>query len=228
MKCSDCGSLNIDFSDALTVCMDCGDVLNETHVVSEVQFEKTNNGINAVGQFLSSDSQANFKNLGSTFMRCMKQPHREITQLQARNDIQVLSNILNLKPQTLENACTYYNLALKNQYVQGRKKSMLYGASIYTACRLDGTMHMLSDVADASNVDVLKMGKTYLKMKKLLALNIPDLDPSIFLLRFVHSLDFRDKTNTVFKTAMRILQVMKKNWITTGKIINETIICYTL
>ncbi|VVC32703.1 Transcription factor TFIIB,Cyclin-like,Transcription factor TFIIB, cyclin-like domain,Brf1 [Cinara cedri] len=218
MKCSDCGSLNLDSSDGPTVCMDCGGVMDESHIVSEVQFEETEHGSRAVGQFLSSDSQAaNFHNFGSAFHHGMKQPSREMTQAKARRGIQVLSNSLNLSPQTLENACVYYNMALKRHFTRGRKNALIYAASVYIACRMEGTMHMLLDVADASEVNAFELGKTYLRMMQTLTLSVPSLDPSIFLMRFVNSLDFGDKTHVVYTTAMRLLQRMMRDSIHTGR-----------
>lgn len=221
MKCSDCGSLNLDSSDGPTVCMDCGGVMDESHIVSEVQFEETDHGSRAVGQFLSSDSQAaNFHNFGSAFHHGMKQPSREMTQAKARRGIQVLSNSLNLSPQTLENACVYYNMALKRHFTRGRKNALIYAASVYIACRMEGTMHMLLDVADASEVNAFELGKTYLRMMQTLTLTVPSLDPSIFLMRFVNSLDFGDKTHVVYTTAMRLLQRMMRDSIHTGNTIH--------
>lgn len=222
MKCSDCGSLNLDSSDGPTVCMDCGGVMDESHIVSEIQFEETDHGSRAVGQFLSSDSQAaNFHNFGSAFHHGMKQPSREMTQAKARRGIQVLSNSLHLNPQTLENACVYYNMALKRHFTRGRKNALIYAASVYIACRMEGTMHLLLDVADASEVNAFELGKTYLRMMQTLTLTVPSLDPSIFLMRFVNSLDFGDKTHIVYTTAMRLLQRMMRDSIHTGKIIHK-------
>jgi len=150
----------------------------------------------------------------------MKQPSREMTQAKARRGIQVLSNSLNLSPQTLENACVYYNMALKRHFTRGRKNALIYAASVYIACRMEGTMHMLLDVADASEVNAFELGKTYLRMMQTLTLTVPSLDPSIFLMRFVNSLDFGDKTHIVYTTAMRLLQRMMRDSIHTGKFIN--------
>jgi transcription factor IIIB subunit 2 len=198
--------------------MDCGGVMDESHIVSEVQFEETDHGSRAVGQFLSSESQAaNFHNFGSAFHHGMKQPSREMTQAKARRGIQVLSNSLNLSPQTLENACVYYNMALKRHFTRGRKNALIYAASVYIACRMEGTMHMLLDVADASEVNAFELGKTYLRMMQTLTLTVPSLDPSIFLMRFVNSLDFGDKTHIVYTTAMRLLQRMMRDSIHTGR-----------
>ncbi|XP_050524538.1 transcription factor IIIB 90 kDa subunit [Daktulosphaira vitifoliae] len=218
MKCTDCGSLHLDSSDGPTVCMDCGGVMDESNIVSDVQFEETDRGCRAVGQFLSSESQAaNFHNFGSAFHHGMKQPSREMTQAKARRGIQILSNSLNLSHQTLENACVYYNMALKRHFTRGRKNALIYAASVYIACRMEGTMHLLLDVADASEVNAFELGKTYLRMMQTLSLTVPSLDPSIFLMRFVNSLDFGDKTHIVYTTAMRLLQRMMRDSIHTGR-----------
>lgn len=43
------------------------------------------------------------------------------------------------------------------------------------------------------------------------------LDPCLFVERFASQLDFEEKTTIVATTAMRLLQRMKKDWISTGR-----------
>lgn len=42
-------------------------------------------------------------------------------------------------------------------------------------------------------------------------------DPCLLVERFARQLDFEDKTTEVATTAMRLLQRMKRDWISTGR-----------
>ena len=56
--CSSCGGSDIDFDQARgdAVCMDCGSVLEDNIIVSEVQFQENSiGGTSAIGQFVSSE-----------------------------------------------------------------------------------------------------------------------------------------------------------------------------
>lgn len=43
------------------------------------------------------------------------------------------------------------------------------------------------------------------------------IDPSIFIHRFVSKLEFEGKSHQVALTALRLMQSMKRAWITTGR-----------
>lgn len=59
VKCKNCGSSEIEVDSARgdAVCTNCGSVLEDNIIVSEVQFEEAHGASNAVGQFVSSDSK---------------------------------------------------------------------------------------------------------------------------------------------------------------------------
>jgi transcription factor IIIB 90 kDa subunit len=59
-KCKNCGSSDIEVDSARgdAVCTNCGSVLEDNIIVSEVQFEENAHGSSsAVGQFVSADSK---------------------------------------------------------------------------------------------------------------------------------------------------------------------------
>lgn len=56
--CSNCGGSDIDFdpSRGNAVCINCGSVLEDNIIVSEVQFQENSiGGTSAIGQFVSSE-----------------------------------------------------------------------------------------------------------------------------------------------------------------------------
>ena len=60
LKCKSCGSTDIDCdpSRADAVCTNCGNVLESSIIVSDIQFEENaHGGSSAIGTFVSSDSK---------------------------------------------------------------------------------------------------------------------------------------------------------------------------
>ena len=50
-----------------------------------------------------------------------------------------------------------------------------------------------------------------------LCINIPAMDPCLYVMRFAHKLEFGDKTHQVSMTALRLVSRMKKDWIHFGR-----------
>lgn len=58
MKCIDCGSNDIDFSNASTSCRNCGYVLEESQIVSDVTFaENSAGGAVVQGSYVSNEQR---------------------------------------------------------------------------------------------------------------------------------------------------------------------------
>lgn len=94
--CQSCGGTNVevDSSRGIAVCTDCGVVLEENCIVSEVQFEENAyGGASAIGQFLSSESQG-----GTGFMNAYRggngKQSREITMRRAKERISLMGQQL--------------------------------------------------------------------------------------------------------------------------------------
>ena len=58
-----------------------------------------------------------------------------------------------------------------------------------------------------------ELGRTYLRLSQALCINIPAMDPCLYVMRFAHKLEFGDKTHDVSMTALRLVSRMKKDWI---------------
>lgn len=76
---------------------------------------------------------------------------------------------------------------------------------------------MLIDFSDILQTNLYVLGSLYLKLVRLLDLDIPIIDPSLFIPRFCAKLDFKDKASVISQTALRILQSMRRNWIHIGR-----------
>lgn len=76
---------------------------------------------------------------------------------------------------------------------------------------------MLIDFSDIMQIDVYELGRTYLRLSQALCINIPAMDPCLYVMRFAHKLEFDDKTHEVSMTALRLVSRMKKDWIHFGR-----------
>jgi len=94
--CQNCGGTDIDVDPArgIAVCTNCGVVLEENCIVSEVQFEENAyGGASAIGQFVSNDNQG-----GTGFINSYRGGNgklsREITLKRAREKITTMGQQL--------------------------------------------------------------------------------------------------------------------------------------
>jgi transcription factor IIIB subunit 2 len=88
---------------------------------------------------------------------------------------------------------------------------------LYVKCREDKSPHMLIDFSDALSVNVFTLGACFLKFCRLLNIETPLIDPSLYIHRFAGRLDLSTKTATVAQAALRIVARMKRDWIITGR-----------
>ncbi|BHF71662.1 transcription factor TFIIIB subunit brf1 [Sparganum proliferum] len=135
----------------------------------------------------------------------------------ARRRIETICGQLRLGPDVAVSAFRYYQSALFRGLTRGRNAMQLSAACIYVAARQLRVNLMLLDLSDAVAINVFQVGRTYVDLKRKLNLSLPEIDPCLFVERFASQLDFENKTAAVATTAMRLLQRMKKDWISTGR-----------
>lgn len=223
--CPHCGSASIETDAARgdAVCTDCGAVLETSLIVSDIQFEENaHGGSNAIGQFVSADQKGGgglgLSSLGGRgHISGVGRESREITLRNARNKIRALGQQLALRQDRIEMAFNFFRMALSRNLTRGRKSTHVIAACVYITCRTEGTSHMLIDFSDILQIDVYELGRTYLKLSQELCINIPAMDPCLYVMRFAHKLEFGDKTHEVSMTALRLVSRMKKDWIHFGR-----------
>ncbi|KAF5294970.1 hypothetical protein FQR65_LT10613 [Abscondita terminalis] len=219
-KCKNCGSLDIEVDPARgdAVCTNCGSVLEDNIIVAEVQFEENIHGAsNAIGQFVSADSKGGPNNFGASFHIGQGVESREITLKKARNGITQLCNQLRLNQHCIDTACNFFKLALARNLTRGRRNTHMFAACVYMTCRTEGTPHMLIDISDVLQICCYELGRTYLRISQALCINIPSMDPCLYVLRFAAKLEFEGKTQEVANTALRLVQRMKRDSIHSGR-----------
>ena len=231
LKCNECGSTNIDVdpSRADAVCEQCGNVLEYSNIVSDIQFEENaHGGATAIGTFVSSDSKGggSFPSTGGSgrlgfgvghFQSGLVRESREITLRNARRKIEALAQQLSLRRDRIDMAFHFFKLALNKHLTRGRKSSHVIAACVYITCRTESTPHMLIDFSDILQIDVYELGRTYLRLSQALCINIPAMDPCLYVMRFAHRLELEEKTHEVSMTALRLVSRMKKDWIHFGR-----------
>ncbi|XP_013788626.1 transcription factor IIIB 90 kDa subunit-like, partial [Limulus polyphemus] len=217
--CQHCGCSEIDTDPARgdAVCTNCGSVLEDNIIVAEVQFEEGTHGASrAIGQLVSSEGHSSGGlNLG--YQHGMGRESRAITLQKARRKIVQVAEQLRLNQHCIDTAYNFYKMALSRHMTRGRKQSHLIAACIYMVCRIEGTPHMLLDLSDVLQVNVYELGKTYLRISSALCINIPAIDPCLYIVRFAHRLEFGERTHEVSMTALRLVQRMKRDWMHTGR-----------
>lgn len=225
--CNQCGSteLESDPTRGDTFCTKCGAVLEENLIVSELQFEEGSHGAaNLIGRMVSSD--ANYKSLAAgtigNNLSVNSRESREITLENAKRRIKSIGQQLRLNSHCVTTAFNFYKMALSRRLTYGRRQNNVYAACLYMTCRIEGTSHMLLDLSDVTQVNIFELGKTYLKLSNALCINIPPIDPCIYIVRFsnrLHKLIGTDssKVRDIELTALRLVQRMKRDWIHTGR-----------
>ncbi|XP_001655206.2 transcription factor IIIB 90 kDa subunit [Aedes aegypti] len=218
-KCNNCGSAEIEVDNARgdAVCTNCGSVLEDNIIVSEVQFEENAHGASsAVGQFVASDSKGGATAYGKFHVGTGTES-REVTLRKARQGITHLCHQLHLNNHCIETACNFFKMALIRHLTRGRRNTHIYAACVYITCRTEGTSHLLIDISDVLQICCYELGRTYLKLSQALCINIPSIDPCIYIMRYANKLEFAEKTHEVSMTAQRLVQRMKKDSIHSGR-----------
>ncbi|XP_065225815.1 transcription factor IIIB 90 kDa subunit [Planococcus citri] len=220
-SCKNCGSfdLEVDPSRGDTICTVCGTVLEDSVIVSEVQFEENaHGGSSAIGQFVSSDSKGGGSlSIMGSFSHGIQKESREITIQKAKSELSRMCQQLRINQHCLETALTFYKMALTRHLTKGRRSSLVCAACLYIACRLEKTPHLLIDFSDVLQVDPFTLGRTFTSICQDLCITLPLVDPCLYILRYANQMDLGEKTHEVSTTALRVLKRMKRDSLHCGR-----------
>lgn len=214
-KCHLCGSDEIDYDPARgdAACVNCGAVVQQSLIVNEVAFQEDARGrSNLIGQHIRADGQGSFSALAGHSRQAT-----ENTMSNARFRILPLASQLRLSSRYSDQALQLFRLAVERNFHKGRRVIILCCACLYAVCRRGRTPHMLIDFADVSQTNLYVLGNTYLKLIRLLNIQLPVIDPSLYMHRFAAKLEYGEKTNDVAMTALRITARMQRDWMTHGR-----------
>ncbi|GAA5800907.1 hypothetical protein HPULCUR_006346 [Helicostylum pulchrum] len=217
MPCHNCGSdkTEVDNASGISVCVNCGVVLEENRIVSEVAFAETSGGKAVVqGSYAGESGRISG---GGLFGRSRGREGQEQAIENGRLKISSLAHAVHLPERYRDSAQRYYNLAVVNRFTRGRRSDFVAAVCLYAVCRTEKSSHMLIDFSDILQVNVFTLGATFLKLCRVLNLTLPHVDPSLYISRFAVALDFGDYTQRVAQDAVRIAQRMDRDWITSGR-----------
>ncbi|KAK4463944.1 hypothetical protein QBC42DRAFT_221870 [Cladorrhinum samala] len=220
--CPKCKSTDISEG----ACQNCGFVVDDTNIVSEITFGEASNGAAvAHGTTLAADQggirptargQAFQRLAGSGLQEARAKSLREATTL-----LQEFTFKLNIDINMADAAAQIYKIAMANNFVQGRRKPNVCAVCMYAACReRENNRVMLIDLADIIKVDVFLLGRSYKELLKqfpnMKDKNLPiPLEDLIF--RFASKLEFLHDTEKVALTAIRIAKRMSYDNISQGR-----------
>ena len=221
-RCKICGGESVDFDAATgsTICMTCGEVLEEGRVVNELSFSQSASGrVGLVGQRVNLTQDATRLIWGGQSADASLALATTIQRGGVRTEW--IGQRLGLRNHTIEEAKRMFQLAAQRNFTAGRRTSHVAAACLYIVCRRDRAPFMLLDFADALHASVRELGQIYMKLVRLLnldkVLDIPIIDPSLFMERFSAKLKLGSEEQSVCHTAVRLIQAMSRDWICTGR-----------
>ena len=141
MTCTNCGSTQVETepSSGASICTNCGTVLEENTIVSEVTFaENAAGGSVLQGQFVSATTGAKPLSMGPG-VGGFSRESREVTLQNGRRKIVTIANALHLSSYHVEAAQRLFQLAMQQNFIQGRRTQNVVAACLYIVCRTERT-----------------------------------------------------------------------------------------
>lgn len=199
------------------MCTNCGHVLEECSIVSEVTFSESAGGQSGVvGQFVRENGTL-FGGFGGPGYGGFGKDSRELTIANGKRVIQQFAQVMHLGNDHIEVAHRFFQQAVQQNFIQGRRTQGVVAVCLYITCRFRKTSHMLIDFAESLQCDVYELGSVFLKFCKICHIKLDPIDPSLYIHRFAGSLEFGEKTNAVATTAIRVIANMNRDWMLTGR-----------
>jgi transcription factor IIIB subunit 2 len=181
-----------------------------------VGFSELSNGATVVqGALLDNDRTRLAPRAGIRFSA----ESREQTMYKAEQRTKALAVAMGLNDtDCADMAMRYFRLALEQKFNQGRRSQYVVASCLYLTCRRKRTSHMLIDFSDKLKINLFTLGATYLKLVRTLkVVDIPIIEPEIYIRRFARELGFGDETTKVASDATRLVQRMDRDWLSSGR-----------
>lgn len=213
MKCKKCVNVEKDPATGYLICLTCGNVVEDSSIVQGIEFDSNQK---ATGTFIDS-TKGNFYGGAFSSGFCHIMDPIQVRLNKVYKYMVQIATLLTIPTTVIERAKKLYNVASNKKFTQGRRTKTIVGAILYLACRWDCTKHLLMDFSEALQINLFVIGSIYLKLVRLLEMEIKIIDPSLFMHRFCIKFNFKNKTKNVEETALKILQFLERDWITTGR-----------
>lgn len=200
MKCAKCENVQKDPNTGMTICLTCGNVLEDSNIVQGIEFDGDQK---ATGTFVGIDGPSYFNKGGARNTLSQMIDPTQIRLNKVYRDMLQVANILTIPTNVVDRAKKLYNIASNKKFTQGRKTQQIVGAVLYLACRWACTKHLLIDFSEVLQMNLFLIGSAYLKLVKLLNLEIRIIDPSLYMHRYCNKLEFGNKAREVENTALK-------------------------
>jgi transcription initiation factor TFIIB len=236
LMCSSCRSKAVIFDDLTgeVVCTQCGMVISEREMTLEKAFKSndttgmpfslaypdkglstviTNSNTDATGTLLNHDQITNVNKI--RYYNKLSDSKNHTRNL--KNAFVVMATIkdkLTLTDPIIERAAYYYRKTLESKLIKGRSIKEMVVASVYAACKEMDIPRRLEDISVAANADNIFAGRCFRTIAKELSISSSIVDAARYISKVAANADVSQKT---YRTALDILDVVKKNPISYGK-----------
>ena len=234
--CNSCKSMSVIFDESKgeIVCTDCGIVISEKQMTLEKGIELkdttgmpsslvypdkgltttiTNQNTDAYGTSLSQDQISNVNKI--RYYNRLSDSKTHIRNL--KNAFAVMAAIkdkLTLTDPVIERAAYYYRKTLNSRLIKGRSIKEMVVASVYAACKEMDIPRRLDEISEAANSDKIFAGRCFRIISIELGLASSNIDAARYMSKVAENANVSQKA---YRTALDILEVVKKNPISYGK-----------
>lgn len=182
--------------------------------------ENSLGGAAVVGTFVARDGRTTFGNSGNP---AASLEARQMTLITGRKKLgQILNRLAAVTgyraQSTLQDqANVLYEQALHQGLARGRRTLHILSGAIYISSVRAREPYLLIDIAEATETNVFELGTSAMTLARSLGLSLSPNDPSVFMRRYADQLNMGPVTYQVTQDALRILQLMQRDWISTGR-----------
>lgn len=224
-KCCDDPNIS-DADEGGAICYNCGQVIEESHIVAEITFGETSGGAAIVEGGFIRENQRHANSMGGMMRGLGGMGSREQAEMNGRSEIQKLAHALKIRQAVEDQAIGWYKLASNHNFVQGRRIRNVAAVALYMAARRqpENTL-MLMDLAEKVQVNVWQLGDTYKQFLKKLREEDPaqlvgnkavqEIEP--LMLKYCRKLEFDEASHKVADDACKLLKRMSRDWMIQGR-----------
>ncbi|WP_129116202.1 transcription initiation factor IIB [Halegenticoccus tardaugens] len=168
----------------------------------------------AYGQAVSNQKRAQLQRLRTWDERFRTKDAHERNLKQALGEISRMASALDVPEPVRETAGVLYRRAVDEDLLPGRSIEGMSTAALYAAARQHGTPRSLSEFAEVSRVEKIRIQRAYRYLSRELGLAIEPADPLEYVPQFASALDVSNETT---RQARDLLSTAKAQGAHSGK-----------
>jgi transcription initiation factor TFIIB len=168
----------------------------------------------ASGKSLNSSMKSTLERLRTWDRRTQVHSSRDRDLIQAFNELNGISQKMNLSALIVEKAAYIYRKALEQDLIRGRTISGMIAAALYAAIRESDTPRTIKDIAESSGAKLSDIRRDYRIIVNELDLRMPVFDPRRLVSRITSRAGAKQTTET---KAIDLVKRSEEIGITTGK-----------